>query len=508
MPFWRTYKDESESISFPAKGFSRSEPSGALPSSRPSVAILGAGDRGSIYAGFLSSGARICAIADTDSQRCHHLSHRLSDNHKPLLYGRWQDLLEAVRRKTIQMDAVVVALPDKEHLEPALAFSRLGISVLLEKPVGLNISQLDRMEKHVRSMRKKGNSAAIVVCHVLRYSDFFGKIKSIIQEGIIGEVRSIFHAENVSYYHFAHSYVRGNWKSSRDSSPVLLAKCSHDFDLLGWFADSEFRSIHCSGQASTFLPHNAPSGATERCTDGCPHQSSCLFDAESNYIHGIPLKRELWRSAGPFLSWLARVSLMWPALIYRLPFAGSLRPWPFWPTTAIVSGKPDMDSVRRALETGPYGKCVYFCGSDQPDHADTVIHFKNGITAVLRMNGNSFQEARTIRIDGSLGTLEGRFGQGGDLKVQLHRKGMQKRIPVKVDAAGHLAEDRALSEYFLKLINQLRIGPNKAGSDQAEEAGFSGALAAADRDLHQVLEGHRMALLAEKSRTGAHTIFR
>ena len=148
-----------------------------------------------------------------------------------------------------------------------------------------------------------------------------------------------------------------------------------------------------------------------------------------------------------------------------------------------------------ALRTGPYGRCVYRTGSNQPDHCDTTLEFENGITAIMRLNGNSFQEARTIRIDGTEGTLEGRFGQGGDLRLHRHGGAKTRRIPVEVDPAGHLKEDRALCHHFAALMAALRTGQDQA-------------LQAADRTLHQVIQGHRMALLAEKSRTTGKTIFR
>ena len=457
------------------------------------VAILGTGDRGSIYARFLqASGAQIAALVDQDPRRSRHLQESLKPDSR--IYSDWNALLN--NGEDLSLDAVVIALPDHLHMAPAIEFSRKGISVLLEKPVGLTISELNRMESHIRFLRTQGIPAIIMVCHVLRYSDFFGKIQRLIANGSIGEVRSIFHAENVSYFHFAHSYVRGNWANSKKSSPVLLAKCSHDFDLLGWFAGTDFESVQCSGDRSSFLPEKAPEGATERCLDGCPHQN-CLFHAGSTYLDGLPMKRELARSRG-WLSWLAKIALLFPWLFRKLSL---LQPWPYWPTSTIVSGKVTEASVNEALKTGSYGRCVYTAGSDQPDHADTVIRFRNGITAIMRLNGNSFQEARTIRIDGSQGTLEGRFGQGGDLILRRHDSPGRKRIPVKADLAGHLAEDRALSRAFMQTMQGLvQSAPNSAHQKDL--------LIRADATLHQVIEGHRMALLADKSRTTGRAIFR
>ena len=72
----------------------------------------------------------------------------------------------------------------------------------------------------------------ISVCHVLRYSPFFRKIKEIIDAGTIGELMNIQHMESIGFWHMAHSFVRGNWRNTEESSPICLAKTCHDFDIL------------------------------------------------------------------------------------------------------------------------------------------------------------------------------------------------------------------------------------------------------------------------------------
>ena len=49
----------------------------------------------------------------------------------------------------------------------------------------------------------------LVICHVLRYTDFFTTVYNVIQRGLLGRVISVQHAENIAWYHFSHSYVRG-----------------------------------------------------------------------------------------------------------------------------------------------------------------------------------------------------------------------------------------------------------------------------------------------------------
>ena len=79
------------------------------------------------------------------------------------------------------------------------------------------------------------------VCHVLRYSPFFVKLKELLECGKIGELVSIQHIESVGYWHQAHSFVRGNWSDGRTASPMILQKCCHDMDILLWLSDS-----HCT----------------------------------------------------------------------------------------------------------------------------------------------------------------------------------------------------------------------------------------------------------------------
>ena len=115
------------------------------------------------------------------------------------------------------------------------------------------------------------------VCHVLRYTAFFSTVHDVVSSGRLGDVITAEHRENVAYWHMAHSYVRGNWRNSAASSPMILAKCCHDLDLLYWIL-GPVRQLSSTGSLLHFRPENAPPGAPERCTDGCPHESTCPFN--------------------------------------------------------------------------------------------------------------------------------------------------------------------------------------------------------------------------------------
>ena len=46
----------------------------------------------------------------------------------------------------------------------------------------------------------------------------------VIRTGKLGQLINVVHIEPVGYYHFAHSYVRGNWAREEDSCFSLMTK--------------------------------------------------------------------------------------------------------------------------------------------------------------------------------------------------------------------------------------------------------------------------------------------
>jgi Predicted dehydrogenases and related proteins len=128
-------------------------------------------------------------------------------------------------------DAIVIATQDRDHIEHCRQAIDAGYKhILVEKPVSPDIAACEELLAY-----SKEKGVDIVVCHVLRYSKHYSIIKKLIDDGEIGEIMNINHVENVGYFHYAHSYVRGCWHDSLETSPFIMAKCCHDFDLFHWF---------------------------------------------------------------------------------------------------------------------------------------------------------------------------------------------------------------------------------------------------------------------------------
>lgn len=275
---------------------------------------------------------------------------------KAAVFDSWQDALQA----GIEADAVLVATQDRQHVDPACAAMEAGYDVLIEKPV----SHLPQECIRVRETAQRTGRQA-VVCHVLRYTVFFSKLRELIQTGAIGDLVSIAHNENIGYWHMAHSYVRGNWRDIEKSSPIILAKSCHDIDILLYLTGSHCSCVASFGNLMHFKKENKPAGAAMRCLD-CACESGCPYSAVRLYMD--PARTE-------------------------------------WPVTVITD---DLSQAgrRRALREGPYGRCVYECDNSAPDHQVTILSFENGSTATFHLSAFTDQESsRTIRIMGTKGEI-------------------------------------------------------------------------------------------------------
>ena len=145
-------------------------------------------------------------------------------------FTAWPDLLDGSHGA----EAIVVASPDREHAAPAIGALKRGLDVILEKPIA---STADAVRAVAAAEAR--SAGRVTVAHVLRHTSFFMLLKRLLDEGRIGEMVTITHAEHIGYWHFAHSFVRGSWRSEAGSSPMILAKACHDLDLLRWLAGTD-----------------------------------------------------------------------------------------------------------------------------------------------------------------------------------------------------------------------------------------------------------------------------
>ncbi len=451
------------------------------------VLLFGAGNRGADaygrYALEHPNEIRFVAVAEPNPIRRERFAcaHHIPADRQ---FTDWRRALEAGKIA----DAVVNATQDHMHHDSALAALEAGYDMLLEKPIA------PTLQETVEIVRKAEESRQILmICHVLRYTGFFQKVNEIIKSGRLGQIINISHSENVSYFHMAHSYVRGNWRNRDLSAPMILAKCCHDLDLLYWFLGEKVTHLSSIGNLRHFRAENAPKGAPERCTDGCPAAGTCPYFAPRIYLESYPIKKAVSQTENPLLRFIGKLSLNHPRAAKDLgkiiPPVRLLTEYSGWPRNTITENPSDDRAVLEALRTGPYGRCVYRCDNNVVDHQVVSMTFESGITATLTMHGHSHEEGRTLRVDSSQATLLGKFSYSQAwLEVQDHTLAPLERytFPAEVDqTAGHGGGDSGLMRQFVKAM-------------RGEKQPLTSA-----RDS---LESHLMAFAADEARIESKTI--
>ncbi len=460
--------------------------------SRPVEAILiGAGQRGAqAYAPFAlrhPDRLRFVAVAEPNIPRRQRFA---AQHHIPAerQFDSWEELLA----QPALGEAALVCTQDHQHTAPALAAIQAGYHVLLEKPMATTAAECRQLVEASETTQRQ-----LHICHVLRYTEHFQKMREIIQSGQLGQVIDVAHRENVSFWHMAHSYVRGNWRDSQQSSPMILAKCCHDLDILLWLFDSTCQRLSSTGALTHFRPENAPPGAPTRCLDGCPDSQTCPYYAPWIYQEMVPFWRSFADTAQGFPAWAVQAYLKFPAAVRLLSRAAAplrqVTQYNGWPLT-VLADDPTPENIALALREGPYGRCVYHCDNNVVDHQVVLMQFAGDISVTLTMQGHSHIEYRTTRVEGTRARLLAEFGNGGSwIKIADHRSGRETRIDTSpADPVGHGGGDFRLVEAFLNSI-------------QATDASASSAITA-QTTARQALASHLMAFAAEQARLDGSVI--
>jgi len=331
--------------------------------------VIGAGSRGSGYAEYAPAFPEQACIAGVAEPRDYYREHFAQRHHLPpeSVFSDWREITQRPRFA----DAVLICTQDAMHAEPAIAFARMGYHILLEKPMAPNLADCRRIAE---AAVKQG--IIFAVCHVLRYTNYTRRLKEIIETGRIGQVISIQHLEPLGYWHQAHTYVRGNFRNTALSSPMLLSKACHDLDWIRHIVNERCVKISSFGNLSHFRKECRPAGSAERCLD-CGIEAQCPYSAVRLYLGSVK--------------------------------AGKTG----WPVNVLT---PDVtpEGVTAALRAGPYGRCVYACDNDVVDHQVVNMEFTGGQTALFTMTGFTRYRRRQTRLFGTRGEI---YGDGEKIQV-------------------------------------------------------------------------------------------
>ncbi len=358
------------------------------------LACVGCGSRGRTYLKLAAELGQfeIVGGADPVKERVEFV-RKLSGNEKFKSFSLAKELLSEEKF----VDVVLVTTQDANHFESCMMALEKGYDILVEKPIGVNPKEILAIEKRAEELGRR-----VMVCHVLRYTPFYRKVKELVDSGILGEIISINMTEGVGTFHQGHSYVRGHWSVVEKSTPMIIAKCCHDLDILCWLLSTECLKISSFGSVSHFKKSNKPEGAPARCVEGCPVEESCQYSAN---LYKTTQKR-----------WLRHV-------------------WPYYDE----ANPPKEAEITDWLKTSPWGRCVYQWDNTAVDHQVVNMEFTNKVTASLTMT--AFDYGRNIEIFGTKGVLRGgetvKELTENELMIREHSTGKIHHYSTKILEGGY-----------------------------------------------------------------------
>ncbi|MEF9992243.1 MAG: Gfo/Idh/MocA family oxidoreductase [Romboutsia sp.] len=385
------------------------------------VVIIGAGLRGAnTYGKYLEKYPDICEIigvVEPKKERRDLFKQRYNIEDK-YVFEKLEDFFKYEKIA----DAVIIANNDDGHYEPTKIALEKGYHILLEKPMA---NTLDKII-HLDELCDEYKDRVFMVSHVLRYTPFFNKLKEIVQSKELGDLISIQHNENIGYWHFAHSFTRGNWRNSSDTSPLILAKSCHDMDILLYLAGSKCKKVSAFGELSYFKGDNFKEEMGENCFS-CKVEENCPYSAKKIYLNN---KRDI---------------------------------------NYAVHMNPTEENLNEILQKGPYGRCVYKCDNNVVDNMVSILQFENNITATFNLSAFTKDCNRTIKLMFSHGEVGGSLMEN-TIRIKVFGKDEDTVINIDTDASGHGGGDATLLKDFLYAIKENSLDRVKSSAKNSVDS--------------------------------------
>ena len=403
------------------------------------VAVLGAGVRGTYaYAPYILEKSDLCeivAVAETKKGR-RDLFSQIYNLKEEFVFESAEKFFEYEKIA----DAVIITTNDDRHYNYAKSALEKGYHVLLEKPMANSLDGL----VHLEELSEKYNDKILMTCYVLRYTQFFNKLKEIIDSKELGELVSIQHNENIGYWHFAHSYVRGNWRNSSDTAPIILTENCQDMDILLYLTGSKCRKIASFGKLKHFNSDSFKLTMSENCYR-CSEEEDCPYSCKKIYLENTRLLNN------------------------------------------AVHINPTKENLDNILKEGPYGRCVYRCDNNVVDNMVNIIEFENDVTATFNLSAFTKECNRTIKLMFTNGEVGGSF-KDNEIRIKKFGQEDEELINIYSNNLSYNEGNINLIKNFIKLVSEDNINQDR-------------------NNIQEAIESHVMAFAAEYSRVSEEVVY-
>lgn len=496
--------------------------------SMPRFLIIGAGARGITYAHAVteSKKGRIVAVAEPVAYKRQALGQKYiwgdADPQEGQAFEDWREFVdwERTRRNSDErlvpdmpgdVDGVFVCVLDEAHAEVVVGLQEFGLHIMCEKPLATTLEDCLKIYRALKPRDCEQPRSVFSIGHVLRYSPHNMLLRRLLlEDDVIGDILSIEHTEPVGWWHFSHSYVRGNWRKESTTAPSLLTKSCHDIDFLLWLLCSPPSSsqhpphlpsyVSSTGSLTYFKRSRKPvlAGKATNCLS-CPAEPECIYSAKKIYEDAH----------------LSKGNAGWPVHVVDPEIEDCL----FRQGQAAADAKLrdrlaedyDASTSQGDIDRRPwFGRCVYECDNDVCDDQVVTMTWEEdpldtspdgGTDMSSRWKGRGAKTATFHMIAFTEAQCERRgrvYGSKGEIsydskEIRVYNFAIKKARTFNPHqpGGGHGGGDDGLARQFVAAVDAVRDGRMEVDEAQKFYIGCT---------LEDIVRSHAMVFAAEDAR--------
>ncbi|NLF02524.1 MAG: Gfo/Idh/MocA family oxidoreductase [Anaerolineales bacterium] len=218
-------------------------------------AIVGVGGRARMYYEALTAEyAETCelvGLCDVNQTRMDYANQVIHERNgagpiKTYTFDRFDQMVAEQRP-----DVVIVTSIDRTHDSYIIRSMDLGCDVITEKPMTIDevrcqaiVDTIKRTNRHLR------------VTFNYRYAPHSTKVRELVVDGVIGDIKSVHFEWLLDTYHGA-DYFRRWHRDKRNSGGLLVHKATHHFDLINFWLHSRPKIVMAMGDLRFYGRENA-----------------------------------------------------------------------------------------------------------------------------------------------------------------------------------------------------------------------------------------------------------
>jgi UDP-N-acetylglucosamine 3-dehydrogenase len=208
------------------------------------VAVIGLGAMGRNHVRVLSAlpGAKLRAVCDQDGAAV----ATIASQYGVPGYRSWSEMMGAEK-----LDAVIVAVPTRGHLEVAEGALGHGLHVLVEKPIATNLAEGRALVESARRRKK-----LLAVGHVERFNPAVRELQRRMSAGDVGRVFQV------------HTRRQGPFPQRIRDVGVVIDLATHDLDVMRTVMRSEVNRVNAETEQRIHTDHEDMLNALLRFASG------------------------------------------------------------------------------------------------------------------------------------------------------------------------------------------------------------------------------------------------